>query len=206
MLPVFVAPNPDFRLPASNHTPIIMVGPGTGLAPFRAFVAHRLACLAVQGVSTCAAGPQPVEQHQEAVGNDAARQCSDQQPPANTLFFGCRRPDQDFLYGPLLTSWAEAGALRLHTAFSRAGPAKVYVQQRMAEAADEVWAALQAGGHFYVCGDAGAMAPAVEAALLDLLAQRLNSSGSSAEGVQAAAAYLARLSAEGRYQRDVWLS
>ena len=40
-VPVFTQPNKNFRLPASGDTPIIMVGPGTGIAPFRAFVEHR---------------------------------------------------------------------------------------------------------------------------------------------------------------------
>ena len=42
-VPVFVQPNKNFRLPADPATPIIMVGPGTGVAPFRAFVEHRSA-------------------------------------------------------------------------------------------------------------------------------------------------------------------
>jgi sulfite reductase (NADPH) flavoprotein alpha-component len=42
-VPVFVQPNKNFRLPTSGDTPIIMVGPGTGVAPFRAFVEHRAA-------------------------------------------------------------------------------------------------------------------------------------------------------------------
>ncbi len=40
-VPVFIQKNPDFRLPASDQTPIIMVGAGTGIAPYRAFVQHR---------------------------------------------------------------------------------------------------------------------------------------------------------------------
>ncbi|MCG5499777.1 assimilatory sulfite reductase (NADPH) flavoprotein subunit [Ectothiorhodospira lacustris] len=42
-LPVYVEANPNFRLPEGGETPVIMIGPGTGVAPFRAFVEHRAA-------------------------------------------------------------------------------------------------------------------------------------------------------------------
>ena len=60
--------------------------------------------------------------------------------------------------GEALEAWAAQGALTLHTAFSRDGPDKVYVQQRVAETADALFSLLSAGAHFYVCGDANAMA------------------------------------------------
>ena len=50
------------------------------------------------------------------------------------LYFGCRGPEEDFLYKEELQEFAEDGTLsRFEVCFSRAGPEKVYVQQRMLE-------------------------------------------------------------------------
>ena len=40
---VFIEPNPHFRLPENGDTPVIMIGAGTGIAPFRAFMQQRSA-------------------------------------------------------------------------------------------------------------------------------------------------------------------
>ena len=123
--------------------------------------------------------------------------------------------------GEALEAWAAEGALTLHTAFSRDGPDKVYVQQRVAETADALFSLLSAGAHFYVCGDANAMAVRgdscillgvqtlttlmprqgdVDKALRALLAARLPGDAADVD------AYVAALEASGRYQRDVWFS
>jgi sulfite reductase (NADPH) flavoprotein alpha-component len=103
--------------------------------------------------------------------------------------------------GKDLEAWAAEGTLTLHTAFSRDGAGKVYVQQRVAESADALCALLTAGGaHFYVCGDANAMAGDVDKALRAALAARLPG------GAPEADAFVAALEAAGRYQRDVWFS
>ena len=87
----------------------------------------------------------------------------------------------------------------------------MYVQDRLAESATLVWDLLERGGaHFYVCGDAGAMAAAVERQLLQIiqadLQQQQQPQQSEDDAAAAAAAYLERLAQAGRYQRDVWLS
>ena len=92
-MPVYVHKNPDFRLPADAAQPIIMVGPGTGLAPFRSFILERLL------------------EAQASNGKKA--------PGEMVLYFGCRRSDQDYLYGDVLEGWAAEGKIKLFTAFSR---------------------------------------------------------------------------------------
>ena len=57
---------------------------------------------------------------------------------------------------------------RFDTAFSRDQAQKIYVQQRMAEHAKELWTWLQGGAYFYVCGDAHRMAKDVHQTLIDI--------------------------------------
>lgn len=163
---VFVQPNKNFRLPASGDVPIIMVGPGTGIAPFRAFVEHR--------VETGASG-------------------------GNWLFMGDQHYLYDFLYQLEWQDHLKSGALdRLDVAFSRDQPEKIYVQDKLRKQASGVYAWLEKGAHFYVCGDASRMAKDVHNALLDIL----KSEGRLSE--EEASLYLDELKKSGRYQRDVY--
>jgi len=128
-----------FRLPADARTPIIMVGPGTGLAPFRGFLQERAA--------------------QRAAGREIG---------PSMMFFGCRHPDRDYLYREELEAFAGSGVTELHVAFSRMNATKVYVQDLLREQRERVWALQQQGAVVYVCGDASRMEPDVRSAFVSI--------------------------------------
>jgi sulfite reductase (NADPH) flavoprotein alpha-component len=163
---VFVRPAPAFRLPADGDRPVIMIGPGTGVAPFRGFLADRAA--------TGATG-------------------------RNWLFFGEQHESTDFYYREELLDWQRSGVLtRLDTAFSRDSADKVYVQDRMLERGADLWRWLEEDASIYVCGDASRMARDVDAALKSVVAEHGRMT------VEKAADYVATLSREKRYLRDVY--
>ena len=163
---VFVQPTRAFLPPEDADTPMIMIGPGTGIAPFRGFLHDR--------ARSGATGP-------------------------NWLFFGEQHEATDFYYRTELDALAADGALtRVDTAFSRDADHKVYVQDRMREHAAELWEWIRRGAHLYVCGDAAHMARDVDEALRGIVAEHGHMAPRSAD------AYVAALSAERRYVRDVY--
>ncbi|GGX93570.1 sulfite reductase [NADPH] flavoprotein alpha-component [Litchfieldella qijiaojingensis] len=165
-VPIYVDRNKNFKLPHDDNTPVVMVGPGTGVAPFRAFLQER--------------------EERGATGR-------------NWLFFGDRRFRSDFLYQAEMLQWRKQGLLtHLDVAFSRDQQEKVYVQERMREHATELYAWLQEGAHFYVCGDGERMAADVHRALLDVI----RTQGRFDE--EGAKEYLRELQQAKRYQRDVY--
>ncbi|WP_028401294.1 bifunctional cytochrome P450/NADPH--P450 reductase [Ectobacillus panaciterrae] len=126
-------PESQFQLPEDPQTPIIMVGPGTGVAPFRGFLQAR-AMMKQEGKSLG-------EAH---------------------LYFGCRN-EADYIYREELEQYERDGVVTLHMAFSRMeGVPKTYVQHLMAQNAAELIRILDHGGRLYVCGDGSKMAPDVE--------------------------------------------
>jgi sulfite reductase (NADPH) flavoprotein alpha-component len=138
---VHLRPNHTFRLPAAD-VPIIMIGPGTGIAPFRGFLQERQAAAAT-GRSWLFFG-------------DRRR--------ATSFLYG--EELQGFVDSGTLTrldlAFSRDGA---------EGEPKRYVQHRMAENAAELYDWLQDGAYVYVCGDADHMAKDVDATLHDIVAR-----------------------------------
>jgi NADPH-ferrihemoprotein reductase len=143
-LPIFVSRS-TFKLPVSPTAPIIMIGPGTGVAPFRGFIRDRVYKAKEQGLI-----------------------CG-----KSLLFYGCRSSVHDFLYKEEWEDYKRVlgDSFELVTAFSREGEQKVYVQDRMMEHAQEIARLVDNGAYIYVCGDAARMAKDVNKTLVKILVE-----------------------------------
>ncbi|KZM23984.1 NADPH--hemoprotein reductase [Ascochyta rabiei] len=161
----------NFKLPSDPSKPIIMVGPGTGVAPFRGFIQERAA--------------------QAKAGRKVGK---------TILFFGCRKKSEDFMYEKEWEQYKEAlgDNFVMHTAFSRDGPNKVYVQHLIEEHGEEVNKLLEQKAYFYVCGDAAHMAREVNTLLGKIIAKYRNVPEAKGEDVVKA------MRASNQYQEDVW--
>lgn len=187
-VPIFIRKS-QFRLPTKPQTPIIMVGPGTGLAPFRGFIQERDFC----------------KQEGKPVGE-------------TILYFGCRKKDEDYLYQEELEQYVKNGVLQLHVAFSREQAHKVYVTHLLQQNSDELWRIIgESNGHFYICGyvaifcflkvcviaiwgcsDAKNMASDVRNIIIKILMDK------SQLSEQQAQAYLKKMETQKRLSSDVW--
>ena len=165
-VPIFVQASNNFNLPADGNKPVIMVGPGTGIAGFRAFLEERR--------ETGCKG-------------------------RNWLLFGEESSRTSFFYRGEIEQFVKDGLLtRLDVAFLRDQTEAMRVEQRMRQNARELWAWLEEGAHFYVSGDANIMAPSVDAALQEIVAEQ------GAMSAEQALEYLENLKTQKRYQRDVY--
>lgn len=137
-------PNPPFAPPADPATPVILIGPGTGFAPLRGFLAERAA--------------------QKADGVEVG---------AALLAFGCRHPDHDWLCRDEMERWRADGVADLLLAFSavESHPWR-FVQDALWAEQERVWALIEAGASIYVCGDGRFMAPAVRDTLIRIWMQQ----------------------------------
>lgn len=142
-VPIFIRKS-QFRLPTKPQTPIIMVGPGTGVAPFRGFIQER----------------QFLKDEDKQVGE-------------SILYFGCRKQAEDFIYEEELSEYEKKNTVKLHLAFSRDQSEKVYVTHLLEKNLDEIWKVIgENNGHFYVCGDARTMAGDVHKTVLKAIMEK----------------------------------
>ena len=101
-----------------------MIGPGTGLAPFRGFIQER--------------------DYYRKEGRQVGK---------SILYYGCRKKQEDYLYQEELEEYEKNGTLtKLNVAFSRDQPEKVYVTHLLKKDSSMIWSIIKEGGHIYVCG------------------------------------------------------
>ncbi|KAG9351915.1 hypothetical protein JZ751_023166 [Albula glossodonta] len=139
-VPMYVRKS-QFRLPFKASNPVIMIGPGTGIAPFMGFIQER-GWLKEQG---------------KEVGE-------------TVLYYGCRHRNEDYLYQEELEEFERAGVLtQLNVAFSRDQAQKVYVQHLLKQNKDHLWKLIHTeNAHIYICGDARNMARDVQTAFYEI--------------------------------------
>ncbi|OEL33527.1 NADPH-dependent diflavin oxidoreductase 1 [Dichanthelium oligosanthes] len=161
--------------PPHPSVPLVLIGPGTGCAPFRAFVEERAA-------QTAAEPTAPV-----------------------LFFFGCRNQDNDFLYKDFwLTHAQDEGVLSskkgggLFVAFSRDQPQKVYVQHKIKEQSARVWNLLLSGAAVYIAGSSTKMPPDVTAALEEVICKE------GGVKKEEASKWLRDLERAGRFNIETW--
>ena len=160
-----------FKLPTLSSCPLIMIAAGTGLAPFRAFIIERARL--------------------RSIGKPVGKML---------LIFGCRRPDEDYIYREELEQASQelSGHLRIVTAFSRASETpKAYVQDRVRELGTEVSELIGDDANVYICGRAS-MAREVGKALGDVVATK---KGWNEEDLTE---WSGRMKRTRQWQEDVW--
>ncbi|KAI8109164.1 hypothetical protein M9435_005578 [Picochlorum sp. BPE23] len=133
----------DFKPPSSPETPMILVGPGTGVAPFRSFLQER---------------------HYHHVQERGVPCCP------SLLVFGCRDRSKDYYFKDEWESLPTAVMSDVIVAPSREEPSKkVYVQHVLRTHADRIWKLLCQGATVYVAGRAGTMPSQVEKSFMDII-------------------------------------
>ena len=168
-----------------TNRPLVMIGPGTGVAPVRSLVWQRLQW--GQQIQT-----RPLEPT-----NGSTSENKDVGEMA--LFFGCRNKDADYFYQEEWNQLRKELPLQIFTAFSRDQKHKVYVQDIIREHSELVYRLLhELAGIVYVCGSSGKMPKAVRMALTEAFTRCGKMHQGDAE------AYLQKMEKEGRYKQETW--
>ncbi|EFP83061.1 NADPH-ferrihemoprotein reductase [Puccinia graminis f. sp. tritici CRL 75-36-700-3] len=179
----------NFRLPTSPKIPVIMIGPGTGVAPFRAFVQERM--MLARKAKAKAKEANGLQGEADAL-NDWAE---------IMLFYGCRKEEEDFLYKNEWPEYAEEfnGKFKMFTAISRRpelGGKKEYVQDLIKLQTERIYKMIiEQKGYIFICGDGKSMVKCVEESLKTIF---------ESTGTKNGAAELKFLKDRNRLLLDVW--
>lgn len=144
-----------FQLPEDDSTPIIMIGPGTGIAPFIGFLQHR----------------NILKNNEGAIFGKT------------WLFFGCRYSNRDYLFKNELEHYLRSGVLNeLFVSFSRESDKKFYVQHNMEKQGSAFCdLVVNANAIIYVCGDAKNMMKDVKKVVVDIMVRHGEKTRAEAE-------------------------
>jgi sulfite reductase alpha subunit-like flavoprotein len=216
-LKIFPKPTADFRMPATLSVPLVLIGPGTGVAPFMGFLAHRRALLSSTESTEAAEsvvegtwrGGYEMEENELPISEGDASGLklggdyrTKQDVGSVDLFFGCRHADHDWLYREEMQELQKEGVItKLYTAFSRDGGKKEYVQDIIRN--NEECAArltdliVEKRACIYVCGDGNAMAKDVQTVIVELLGKQLG-------GMDQGKEYLEQMKTDKRFLMDIW--
>ncbi|KAL8632557.1 hypothetical protein Q9189_001709 [Teloschistes chrysophthalmus] len=165
--------------------PVIMIGPGTGIAPMRSLIWERYQWHQLHLGTSHKGGHDPATDS-GAIGE-------------TVLFYGCRNKEADFFYNEEWETLKAQMPLRIFTAFSRDQAAKIYVQDILRQESELVSdLLLSKRGLVYVCGSSGKMPQAVRTALTDVFERCGDMSHAEAEQ------YLQNMEKEGRYKQETW--
>lgn len=181
VIPCYIRAAQSFHLPVDGSLPVIMIGNGTGIAPFRSFWQQRMF---------------DINNKCPPISTESSRR----QWGEMFLFYGCRNPRQDDIYQHETEKARQARVITsVHTAHSRQeGKPKKYVQDLLKEDSIKICdLILKDDAHVFVCGGA-AMADDVRKTLQNLLADRLDMS------VEGALEFMRKLRSSGRYHEDIF--
>ncbi|KAI9676179.1 MAG: NAPDH-dependent diflavin reductase [Caeruleum heppii] len=167
--------------------PVVVIGPGTGIAPIRSLLWDRLKQSQTHQDSHRRPGNGPgYDDHRSTVGKAV-------------LFYGCRNQHADYFYRDEWTQLSSKMDLQVFPAFSRDQQKKVYVQDLIREQSVVVYDLLhQRNGIVYICGSSGRMPQAVREALIEVFETEGQTSRATAED------WLLKMEKDGRYKQETW--